>query len=211
MNVWKPSGVLAVIVASALAGAGAAQASPAPAPAPVDIGSFQVATTGGNIELRSGGQVLGSLPLSYSIAGNTYSFTPAVGADSQAPTQKEVAHQVANDAVTALSHAVPGTNQAAAPEPAPGPAPAAPMDRGQAMDNLGKQIAVGWNNAGPQSTAIGAGIGFAVGCVSIFPNFIAGCIVGTAVGTAVGAGAGVVNGNPQVQPAVSSVIDTFLP
>ena len=49
--------------------------------------------------------------------------------------------------------------------------------------------------------ATGAGVGLAIGCVSIFPNFIAGCILGTGIGAGIGAYNGITGANPNVQPA----------
>ena len=85
---------------------------------------------------------------------------------------------------------------------------AGPRTKQQAFDNMVNQLAIGWNNGGGVSTAIGAGLGFAIGCVSIFPNFISGCIIGTVIGTVAGAVIGTANGNPQAQPAVFEYFTT---
>ena len=79
---------------------------------------------------------------------------------------------------------------------------AAPLTKQAALDNALNQIAVGFTNGGAIGTVVGAGLGFAIGCVSIFPNFIAGCIIGTAIGIVSGAIIGTLNANPQIQPAV---------
>ncbi|QBJ94603.1 hypothetical protein ERC79_00415 [Rhodococcus sp. ABRD24] len=75
------------------------------------------------------------------------------------------------------------------------------VDKQTAQDNLIREITIGWETGGPAGMAIGAGVGLAIGCVSIFPNFIAGCIVGTGIGAAVGAYNGITGANPNVQPA----------
>jgi len=77
-----------------------------------------------------------------------------------------------------------------------------------AFDTMTNEINTGWNNAGLQGMAIGSNVGMAIGCVSIFPNFIAGCIVGTVVGTIAGAVIGIGVGNPNAQPAVEKFFAT---
>ncbi|MCQ4122175.1 hypothetical protein [Rhodococcus tibetensis] len=77
-----------------------------------------------------------------------------------------------------------------------------------AFDNMTSEINTGWNNAGLQGMAIGSNVGMAIGCVSIFPNFIAGCIIGAVVGTIAGAVIGVGVGNPNAQPAVERFFAT---
>ena len=52
-----------------------------------------------------------------------------------------------------------------------------------AFDTMANEVNIGWNNGGLQSTLIGANLGVGIGCLSIFPNFIAGCIVGGVIGT----------------------------
>lgn len=77
-----------------------------------------------------------------------------------------------------------------------------------AFDKMTNEINIGWNNAGIQGVMIGSNVGMAIGCVSIFPNFIAGCIIGTVIGTVVGAVAGIGYGNPNAQPAVEQFFAT---
>ena len=77
-----------------------------------------------------------------------------------------------------------------------------------AFDKMTNEINTGWNNAGLQGMAIGSNVGMAIGCVSIFPNFIAGCIVGAVVGTIAGAVIGIGVGNPNAQPAVEQFFAT---
>jgi len=85
---------------------------------------------------------------------------------------------------------------------APAPPPVTPVvDKQTAQDNLMREIGIGWERGGPAAMATGAGVGLAIGCVSIFPNFIAGCILGVGIGAAVGAYNGVTGANPNVQPA----------
>lgn len=75
------------------------------------------------------------------------------------------------------------------------------VDKQTAQDDLMREIGIGWERGGPAGMATGAGVGLAIGCVSIFPNFIAGCIVGTGIGAAIGAYNGITQSNPNVQPA----------
>ncbi|MFD4366840.1 hypothetical protein [Rhodococcus sp. NPDC058521] len=77
-----------------------------------------------------------------------------------------------------------------------------------AFDTMTNEINTGWNNAGMQGIMIGSNVGMAIGCVSIFPNFIAGCILGTVIGAGVGAVAGIGYGNPNAQPAVEQFFAT---
>ncbi|BCN78317.1 hypothetical protein FNU77_07850 [Prescottella equi] len=75
------------------------------------------------------------------------------------------------------------------------------VDKQTAQDNLLREIGIGWERGGPAAMATGAGVGLAIGCVSIFPNFIAGCILGTGIGAGIGAYNGITGANPNVQPA----------
>ena len=77
-----------------------------------------------------------------------------------------------------------------------------------AFDTMANEVNIGWNNGGLQSTLIGANLGVGIGCLSIFPNFIAGCIVGGVIGTGAGVGAGITNGNPNAAPAVEKFFAT---
>jgi hypothetical protein len=77
-----------------------------------------------------------------------------------------------------------------------------------AFDTMANEVNIGWNNGGLQSTLIGANLGVGIGCLSIFPNFIAGCIVGGVIGTVAGVGAGITNGNPNAAPAVEKFFAT---
>lgn len=206
MKPSRASAVLALVVAATLVGAGASDAAPGPVDpeglvayqvklvddasvsTSVENGYFRVAPDRSAIELADvAGQTIETLPLSYTFAGKSYSIESVIGDDMKQLTLMPA--KLPPDIV----------------------AVAAGGERQVAWDNVMKQVVIGWNNQGLASTAAGAAIGFAVGCVSIFPNFIAGCIVGTVIGAGVGAGAGVVNGNPEVRPAISGLMDTFLP
>ncbi len=205
MKPSRASAVLALVVAATMVGAGASYAEPGPVdPASlvvykvklvddssvstsVENGFFRVAPDRSIVELADiAGKTIETLPLTYTVAGQTFSIDSVIGDDMKQLTLMP----------TKLSPEV---------------ATVAAGGRQAAWDNVMKQVVIGWNNQGPVSTAIGAAIGFAIGCVSIFPNFIAGCIIGTIIGAGVGAGAGIVNGNPEVRPAISTLIDTFLP
>lgn len=78
----------------------------------------------------------------------------------------------------------------------------------EAFDTMTDEINTGWNKTGLQGVMIGSNVGMAIGCVSIFPNFIAGCILGTVIGAGVGAVAGIGYGNPEAQPAVEKFLAT---
>ncbi|MFD4183086.1 hypothetical protein [Rhodococcus sp. NPDC058514] len=77
-----------------------------------------------------------------------------------------------------------------------------------AFDSLATEIAVGWNNGGAQGALIGLGVGAAVGCFTIFPNFIAGCILGGVIGAGTGAANGIRDSNPKVLPAFDKFLAT---
>ncbi|MGW6378708.1 hypothetical protein ACWFRB_21855 [Rhodococcus sp. NPDC055112] len=77
-----------------------------------------------------------------------------------------------------------------------------------AFDSFATEVAVGWNNGGAQGALIGLGVGAGVGCLSIFPNFIAGCIVGGVIGAGVGAANGIRDSNPKVLPAFDKFLAT---
>lgn len=77
-----------------------------------------------------------------------------------------------------------------------------------AFDTMANEVNIGWNNGGAQSTFIGANIGTGIGCLSIFPNFIAGCIIGGIIGTVAGAANGITNGNPNAGPAIEKFFNT---
>lgn len=77
-----------------------------------------------------------------------------------------------------------------------------------AFDTMTEEINTGWQKTGIQGVMIGSNVGMAIGCVSIFPNFIAGCILGTIIGAGVGAVAGIGYGNPEAQPAVEKFLAT---
>ncbi|QCQ91117.1 hypothetical protein [Rhodococcus sp. SGAir0479] len=109
-------------------------------------------------------------------------------------------------AATVLVVAALGTGTGVAyAEPVPGgvavPYSQPVVDKQTAQDNLIREITIGWEQGGPAGMAVGAGVGLAIGCVSIFPNFVAGCILGTGIGAAVGAYNGITGANPNVQPA----------
>ncbi|TJZ77997.1 hypothetical protein FCG67_13215 [Rhodococcus oryzae] len=77
-----------------------------------------------------------------------------------------------------------------------------------AFDAFATEVAVGWGNGGAQGALIGLGVGAGVGCLSIFPNFIAGCIVGGVIGAGVGAVNGIKDSNPKVMPAFDKLLAT---
>ncbi|NLE79008.1 MAG: hypothetical protein GX610_05400 [Rhodococcus sp.] len=77
-----------------------------------------------------------------------------------------------------------------------------------AFDTMTDEINTGWQTSGIQGVMIGSNVGMAIGCVSIFPNFIAGCILGTVIGAGVGAVVGIGHGNPDAQPAVEKFFAT---
>lgn len=143
----------------------------------LDAGAFRIDMSDNTVDVVDNlGSVLASLPLAYSVNGQTYSIAPAlVGDRNLLLTPSPVA--LINDA-------------------------AGPVNKQAALDNAINQMAIGYANGGAIGTAIGAGLGFAIGCVSIFPNFISGCIIGTAIGAVAGTIIGTSNANPNVQPAV---------
>jgi hypothetical protein len=120
-----------------------------------------------------------------------------------------------------------GAGPAAAQLPAPPPLPALPTipppppvaamfaeqtwpgneTKQDAFNNMANEVNTGWATNGLQSTLIGANIGFGIGCLSIFPNFIAGCIIGTAVGVVAGAATGI-GSNPNVVPSIEKFVAT---
>mgnify|MGYP005987445129 CR=1 FL=1 len=149
----------------------------------LDAGLFRVDATSETVSvIDQAGTTLASVPLEYTINGTVYSIAPLIGAE--------------------------GRELTLTPQTVPVAEVAGPRTKQQAFDNMVNQLAIGWNNGGGVSTAIGAGLGFAIGCVSIFPNFISGCIIGTVIGTVAGAVIGTANGNPQAQPAVFEYFTT---
>ncbi|AOW94203.1 hypothetical protein BFN03_00400 [Rhodococcus sp. WMMA185] len=77
-----------------------------------------------------------------------------------------------------------------------------------AFDNMANEISIGWENGGLPGLAIGANIGSAVGCVSLFPSILVGCVLGTAIGTVAGAVIAIDMGNPNAQAAVEQFFAT---
>lgn len=155
--------------------------------ATVDYGNFVVTKDGTIAQLvDETGRPIETFPLEYAYDGKIHPITPYVGQNGKQLT-------LTPEKILGPTQVVAGT------------------DRQAALDNLMRQVVIGWNNAGPVSTALGAGIGFGIGCLSIFPNFVAGCIIGTILGAGIGAVTGIVNGNPEVQPAFGAFMGTFLP
>ncbi|WP_235870616.1 hypothetical protein [Rhodococcus xishaensis] len=97
--------------------------------------------------------------------------------------------------------AVTGTELTPAPTSTGNPLDHPVVDKQTAQDNLMREIEIGWANGGATSALIGTVIGFAVGCISIFPAFIVGCAVGAGVGAAIGAVNGITAANPNAEPA----------
>lgn len=77
-----------------------------------------------------------------------------------------------------------------------------------AFNDMADEINTGWANGGQQQMMIGSFVGLAIGCVSIFPNFMAGCMIGNVVGAGVGAVIGIDQGNPNARPAVEKFLAT---
>ncbi|MET0318294.1 MAG: hypothetical protein ABW188_15825, partial [Rhodococcus fascians] len=115
----------------------------------LDAGAFRIDSSDNSVDVvGNSGTVLASLPLTYSVNGATYSIAPAVVGDRQLLLTPQPASLI-NDA-------------------------AGPVSKQAAFDNMINQIVIGYTGGGAVGTAVGAGLGFAIGCVSIFPNFIAG-------------------------------------
>lgn len=149
----------------------------------LDAGVFRIDSTEDTVYVvGDSGAVLASVPLEYTLNGNTYSIAPLLEGDRELRLMPEPA---------ALVTEVAG-----------------PVDKQAAFDNMINQIGIGLANGGGSGAAMGAGLGFAIGCVSIFPNFIAGCIIGTAIGVVAGTIIGTSNANPEVQPAVFEYFTT---
>ncbi|RVW03708.1 hypothetical protein [Rhodococcus spongiicola] len=107
---------------------------------------------------------------------------------------------------TAQAAPAPGAGQVGSATSASTPLAGNPLirpvvDKQTAQDNLMREIEIGWANGGSESALMGAGIGFVVGCISVFPAFIAGCTIGAGVGAAIGAINGITAANPDAEPA----------
>ncbi len=143
----------------------------------LDAGAFRIDRSDNSVDVvDSFGSVLASLPLAYSVNGQTYSIAPALVGDR---------NLLLTPSPVAFTNDVAG-----------------PVNKQAALDKAINEMAIGYADGGAIGTAIGAGLGFAIGCVSIFPNFISGCIIGTAIGAVAGTIIGTANANPNVQPAV---------
>ncbi|MBJ8343155.1 hypothetical protein [Antrihabitans sp. YC2-6] len=194
----------ALIAAVSLVSTGASYAEPAPiepgrlltyevqlgdnlsVSASVDYGYWQTSPDGKFVTLvDDAGKPVESIPTQYDLNGRPHPIPTEITDGGQKLQMKP--QQVGIEETPAASNA----------------------DRQAAWDTLMREIVTGWNNQGPVSTAIGAAIGFGIGCLSIFPNFIAGCIIGTIIGAGIGAAVGVVQGNPNVQPAAQAWIESF--
>ncbi|MGW4480760.1 hypothetical protein [Rhodococcus triatomae] len=77
-----------------------------------------------------------------------------------------------------------------------------------AFVDLSNEVTVGWNNGGQQRMMLGSFVGLAIGCVSIFPNFMAGCMLGNLIGAGVGAVVGIDEGNPKARPSLEKFMAT---
>ncbi|MFD1815495.1 hypothetical protein [Rhodococcus gannanensis] len=78
----------------------------------------------------------------------------------------------------------------------------------EAFVDLSNEVVVGWNNGGQQRMMLGSFVGLAIGCVSIFPNFLAGCMLGNLIGAGVGAVTGIDEGNPKARPSLEKFMAT---
>ncbi|MGF7124592.1 hypothetical protein AB4Z09_06635 [Rhodococcus sp. TAF43] len=198
MKLHRTAAVSVLAIAALGVATGTAYAEPGPPPSPgvihyqtqigsngtsldtvLDAGTFRVA---GNVVdvVDPAGATVGTIPLTYPVAGTDISLVPSV--DGSRLT---------------LTPAVPAQGVAALHN----------VDaRQDAYDNMVRQIEQGWFNGGQMSAQIGAGVGAVVGCVLFL---FVGCIPGAAIGGAIGAATGITNNNPAVQPAVFDFIATL--
>ncbi|WP_181762855.1 hypothetical protein [Rhodococcus spelaei] len=113
---------------------------------------------------------------------------------------------------------LPGLPQVPAPPQLPSAAEASGMvaDRAwpdnqpkrEAFQTMTNEIGIGWANGGQQRMMAGSVVGLLIGCVSIFPNFMAGCMIGNVVGAGIGAVMGIDEGNPKARPSVEKFLAT---
>lgn len=196
----------AFAVATALVGTGAVHAEPAPiepgtlwnyevtlgntdVTASLDYGYWKIGPDGAMVSMMDEeGNLVENVPTSYTLDGTQHQIPTEVSEDGRKLVMRPARLAVPMEPTPVASDEV----------------------RDAAWNNMMQQIVVGWNNQGPVSTALGAAIGFGIGCLSIFPNFIAGCIIGTVIGAGVGAAVGIVQGNPEVAPAVNAWIESYV-
>ncbi|MDH6677773.1 hypothetical protein M2284_001972 [Rhodococcus sp. LBL1] len=188
--------VLAIAALGVASGTAYAEPGAPPAPAPIhyqtqigangtsletvlDSGTFRVA---GNVVdvVDPTGATVGSIPLTYQVAGTTVPLAPSIDGGRLTLTP-----EIPAQGVGALQN----------------------VDaRQDAYDNMVRQIEQGWFNGGAMNAQIGAGVGAVVGCVLFL---FVGCIPGAAIGGAIGAATGITNNNPAVQPAIFDFIATL--
>jgi hypothetical protein len=123
---------------------------------------------------------------------------PALPSPPQVPTLDEVARMLGLPPPPSEPPAVLFANQV-------WPSNQAKRD---AFIDMSNEVVVGWNNGGQQRMVLGSFVGLAIGCVSIFPNFMAGCILGNLIGAGVGAVAGIDEGNPKARPSLEKFLAT---
>ncbi|WP_241665821.1 hypothetical protein [Prescottella subtropica] len=144
-----------------------------------DAGTFRVAGDVVDVVDPSGATV-GTIPLTYPVAGTTVPLSAAVDGNRLTLTP-----EIPAQSVSAL-HNVDA--------------------RQDAYTNMVREIEKGWNNGGQMNAQIGAGVGAVVGCVLFL---FVGCIPGAMIGGAIGASNGINAANPAVQPAIFDFIATL--
>lgn len=145
----------------------------------LDAGTFRVAGNAVNV-VDPGGTTVGTVPLTYAVAGTAIPLNPSVDGNRLTLTP-----EIPAQGVSAL-HNVDA--------------------RQDAYDNMVRQIEQGWYNGGAMNAQIGAGVGAVVGCVLFL---FVGCIPGAMIGGAIGAVTGITNNNPAVQPAIFDFVETL--
>ncbi|AOW94204.1 hypothetical protein BFN03_00405 [Rhodococcus sp. WMMA185] len=200
MKLHRVSALAALLIATLCVGVGTAYADPARVDQTVtsltslspdgrsvdtalDSGAFSLSKTAAAVDITNdSGATLATIPLRYSIAGVQFEIDPVVSDDgrflSLTPTTTPIAGTLA---VT-------------------------PVDQDTAYANMLNEIEIGWQNGGATATAVGAGIGFVVGCIFFI---LGGCIPGAAIGAGIGAVTGISNANPAVTPAVFDYLETL--
>ena len=199
MKLHRVTAPAALLIATLCVGMGTAYAAPTPADQAVishtslsadgrsvgtalDAGHFTLSRTAAAVDIvNDSGTPVGTIPLRYSIAGVQFTIDPLI-----------------TDAGRFLN-LTPTTT------PVAGTLALTPVDRDSAYNNMVEQLQIGWNNGGGTATAIGAGIGFVVGCIFLI---LGGCLPGAAVGAAIGAVTGISNANPAAPPAVYEFLGT---
>ncbi|WP_072689065.1 hypothetical protein [Rhodococcus marinonascens] len=200
MKLHRVTALAALLIATLCVGVGTAYAAPTPVgqtvtshtslsadgrsvDTSIDSGAFTLATTAAAVDVTNGsGARVATIPLRYSIAGVQFAIDPMVSEDGK------------------LLSLTPTTT------PVAGTLALTPVDQDAAYANMMNEIQIGWVNGGETATAVGAGIGFVVGCIFFV---IGGCIPGAVVGAAIGAVTGISNANPAVTPAVYEYLGTL--